>query len=386
MKLSIKIGGRTLLFAILALLAGASLTAAERPILAINEDNDHYFKFAGGLMTERDLVDYVDRIIGPGRVTDFVMCPCGQRTSYGSQVWEPIWAGLDEPDMDGRTNNIWCVNAKLLHDRGIDPYAVWLRRCRERGGVRAWLSMRMNDVHFVNVTNYFRNTTFQKTRRDLWRNPAAVPGRSPWEDMALNYAKQEVQDYAFALFRELVDRYDVDGYELDWMRFTRHLTPGRERAEAPLLTAFMRRCRAYANAAAARRGHPILLSVRVQAKFDDALDRGCDVAQWASERLVDWIIATNFFETNDFDIDLGEWRRRIGAVNPQALVLPGASDNLDRGPDGRVVSMTAGDFVCWARRMYLRGAKGLYLFNVPYLPKDVTSFVYGGGLSPERVR
>lgn len=370
----------------LALFTGWVSWAADRPILAINEDNDHYFKFDTRLMTEKDLIAYVDRIISSGQVTDFVACPCGQRTSYDSKAWEPIWAGLNEPNTGGKTNDIWCVNAKCLFDQGIDPYAIWIRRCHEKGGVRAWLSMRMNDVHFVNITNYFRNTTFQKTRRDLWRNPRAVPGKSAWEDMALNYAKQEVQDYSFALFKELVDRYDADGYELDWMRFTRHLTPGHEREEAPVLTAFMRRFRDYANAAAAKRGHPILLSVRVQTKIEEAMNRGCDVVAWASERLVDWIIATNFFETNDFDIDLKDWKRRIGAVNPQVLVLPGASDNLDRGPDNRPVPMTAGDFTCWARRMYLRGAKGLYLFNVPYLPDDVTNFIYGGGLSPKLVR
>ena len=359
---------------------GCPAAWAERPILAINEDNDHYFKLDADLMNERALVRYVDRIVGPGHVTDFVMCPCGQRTSYDSKAWEPIWAGLNEPNADGRTNDVWCVNAKRLFDRGIDPYAVWIRRCREKGGVRTWMSMRMNDVHFVSVTNYFRNTTFHRTRRDLWRNPQAVPGKSPWEDMAFNYAKREVQDYSFALFKELVDRYDADGYELDWMRFTRHLTPGREREEAPILTDFMRRCRAYADEVSAKRGRPILLSVRVQAKLDDALGRGCDVVAWADERLVDWIIATNFYETNDFDIDLEGWRRTIGRVNVQVKILPGASDNLDLGPDGRPVRMTSGDFSCWARRMYLRGAEGLYLFNVPYLPDDVTDFIYGGRL------
>ena len=364
--------------AVLAL--GCTAAWAERPILAVNEDNDHYFKLDADLMNEQALVRYVDRIVGPGHVTDFVMCPCGQRTSYDSNAWEPIWAGLNEPNADGRTNDVWCVNAKRLFDRGIDPYAVWIRRCREKGGVRTWMSMRMNDVHFVSVTNYFRNTTFHRTRRDLWRNPQAVPGKSPWEDMAFNYAKREVRDYSFALFKELVDRYDTDGYELDWMRFTRHLTPGCEREEAPVLTDFMRRCRAYADAVGAKRGRPILLSVRVQAKLGDALGRGCDVVAWADERLVDWIIATNFYETNDFDIDLEEWRRTIGKVNVQVKILPGASDNLDLGPDGRPVRMTSGDFSCWARRMYLRGAEGLYLFNVPYLPDDVTDFIYGGRL------
>ncbi|MCQ2392643.1 MAG: hypothetical protein MJ240_14640, partial [Kiritimatiellae bacterium] len=362
----------TVIFAAVAWTAGA---ASERPILAINEDNDHYFKLSREMMTKEALVAYVDRILAPGYVTDLVLCPCGQRTSYASKVWEPIWCGTNEPDHDGRTNNIWCVNAKLLDDRGIDPYVIWLGRCRAKG-VRGWLSMRMNDVHFVNITNYFRSTTFQRTRRDLWRNPAAVPGKSPWEDMALNYAKAEVQEYSFSLFRELVDRYDADGYELDWMRFTRHLTPEHEREEAPLLTAFMRRCRAYTNAAAKRRGHPILVSVRVDSKLETALARGTDAPAWAREGLVDWVIVTPFFEKNDFEIDMKGWCRALDAGKSAVKLLPGATENLDN-----TVHMTIPDFSCWARRMRLRGAEGIYLFNVPYLTDDVIDFIYGGGLS-----
>lgn len=65
------------------------------------------------------------------------------------------------------THDRWAVNAKRLFDQGIDPYEVWIGECRKRG-VEAWVSMRMNDYHFADVTNYFRNTTFCRTRRDLW--------------------------------------------------------------------------------------------------------------------------------------------------------------------------------------------------------------------------
>ena len=32
------------------------------------------------------------------------------------------------------------------------------------------MSMRMNDMHFCTISNYFRNTTFWKTRVDLRRS------------------------------------------------------------------------------------------------------------------------------------------------------------------------------------------------------------------------
>ena len=106
-------------FAVLAIVG----TGMAKPMLVINEDNDHYFKLDASLMTESALKDYAYDIFR-GPVTHFFMCPQGQRASYASKVWEPIWAGLDEPDRDGKTNNIWCVNAKKLHDAGINPYNV----------------------------------------------------------------------------------------------------------------------------------------------------------------------------------------------------------------------------------------------------------------------
>ena len=368
-------------FVVLCVIAVLSVIASTNSqfILAINEDNDHYFKLESSLMTKDSLVRYIDAIISPGAVTDFFMCPCGQRASYASKVWEPIWTGLNEPNMRGETNDIWCVNAKLLHDRGIDPYAVWIRRCREKK-VRPWMSMRMNDVHGAHIRDYFRNTTFWRTRHDLHRRPDLDKCTS-WEDFAFNYVHKEVQDYHFAMFQELVDRYDVDGYELDWMRFTLHLTPGRERSEAPVLTAFVRRCRSYLNKVGIRRRRRLLLSVRVPTRYETAREKGFDPETWAREGLIDWLIATNFFDTNDFEIDVSGWKKRLAAVNPAVRVFPGASNNLRRSLDGKsLIPMSVDDYDRWGDAMRQRGADGFYLFNVPYLPDDVRSFIYRGGL------
>ena len=83
---------------------------ADRPVLAVNEDNDHYFKKMDvSKMDKAHLVSYLDEILSPGAVTDFFMCPCGQRASFDSKAWEPIWAGLCEPNAKGETNDVWCV-------------------------------------------------------------------------------------------------------------------------------------------------------------------------------------------------------------------------------------------------------------------------------------
>ena len=88
--------------------------------------SDHFFKLDASWMSREGLVRYLDDVL-QGPVTHFVMCVNGQRASYDSKTWEPIWAGLDEPARsdtatapDG-TRDKWAVNAKILFDKGIDP-------------------------------------------------------------------------------------------------------------------------------------------------------------------------------------------------------------------------------------------------------------------------
>ena len=111
-----------------------------KPWLVINEDNDRYFKRAdlpGNIekTTAEACEQYLDTVLAGGKVTHFFMCVCGQRASYDSKAWEPIWKGLAGVEVNGSpaTNNAWCVNAKKMSDAGVDPYAIWTRRCREKG-------------------------------------------------------------------------------------------------------------------------------------------------------------------------------------------------------------------------------------------------------------
>ena len=113
-------------------------------ILAINEDNDRYFLAARrdpNLLTADGARGYFDSVAAGGAVTHFFMCVNGQRTSYDSKVWEPIWLGVNDRTENGTTNNAWCVNAKILNDRGIDIWKIWCARAREKG-ISPWISMR----------------------------------------------------------------------------------------------------------------------------------------------------------------------------------------------------------------------------------------------------
>ena len=394
---------KTTMMMLAAAAAVFDAAGAGRPWLVVNEDNDHFFKLDSSRMTRKGLEDYVDAI-AQGHVTHFFMCVSGQRASFDSKTVEPIWEGLGEPCGEGRIagdgaasgrydqSGLWAVNAKKLFDAGIDPYEVWTRRCREKG-ISPWVSMRMNDAHFVaTCTNFFRNTRFARQRRDLWR----VPNGNGWFDCALDFSHREVREYALAHLREISSRWDVDGVELDWMRWGLALRPNHERDDACLVTDFMRRARVVLDEAGKAHGRRIKLAVRVPRTPFLAKSLGFDAVEWAKEGLVDLVIATSFYQV-DRDIDVKAWTADLAAADQFVVFLPcidmviGAGST---GPEDRLMNMARYRWV--ADRFYKAGAKGLYLFNAPYLGRfsptglsnggeDTFGIICAEGLSPETI-
>ena len=249
---------------------------------------------------------------------------------------------------------------KRLHAAGLDPYAIWIRRSREQG-LSPWLSMRMNDVHNVDDPANFMHSAFWRAHPELRRVPGGAT--TPWVNHAMNYAHAPVREHQMAFVRELLERYDPDGLELDWMRFGHHLTPGREREESALLTAFVREVRILTVRRAAQRGHPILLGVRVPSHPDAAAGLGLDAIAWAHDSLVDLIVPCPFFSTSDFDIPVELWRERLGALTARVVLAPGLEHNARAWPAGKTVANDLAAARGFAASAWHRGADSLYLFN-----------------------
>ncbi len=343
------------------------LCAAPRPVaaetpapgLVINEDNSHFFGTRRPeQMTVEGLNAFVDQYAGT-RVTHLFLNPNAMRASFRSGTRDAIWdegtqtmPGADEPG--GR----WPANARLLHERGLDPYAVWIARAREKG-ITPWLSMRMNDVHCVDEPDNFMHSSFWVGHPEFRR----VPGGAGWTDRALDYGRPEVREHALAFVRELLDRYDPDGLELDWMRFGWHFAPGREAEGAELLCAFLREARALTTEASARRGHPVRLGARVPADPDAARGLGMDGVRWAKEGLIDMLVPCPFWTTSDFDIPVEAWRAQMGGAAENVVLAPGLEFNIRAWPGGGALANDLESVRGFAASSFHRGADQIYLFN-----------------------
>ena len=342
--------------------------------IVLNEDNDHYFKLEPEMMDVPHLEAYVDRLARGGKVTHIFFCPTGQRASFDSKVWEPIWTGLQEyPE-----NEIWHLflrwskNAKALHDKGIDPYKVWIDRCRKRG-ISPWLTPRMNDCHdgAADLSKPYRSITLWRQRKDL----RCYPGydKPSWGHHHFNYEHKEVRDSALAMLAELFERYDFDGIEIDggiWFP--------KERAQecASLMDEFFREIKKMAMQWEKKRGHRILIAAKIAHEPNLCRRLGCDVSKWVRQGIVDWVVCPNAYE-----VPVEKWRSEFGE-RKDAKVLCGLNYAYHPGRNLPRSLITGDMYRGWADACWGRGADGLYLHNLQYHPVEQAE-IADKGLSKE---
>ena len=373
--------------AVLAVVAGCGPAAKKlaspgaaaipaKPILVFNEDDSHMLR----KMPAAKYAEYFDSVCR-GAVTHFFMCPNAMRSNIPSQSLEPVWKALEEPWKKPG----WAPTAKWLNDNGIDPYAIWSGRAREKG-VSPWLTMRMNDIHSPTDPSFCSLSTTWRTMPETRRVPGYTGG--DWHKYAFDYAHEIVRKEHIGYIRELLEKYDVDGLELDWMRFPYHLAPGREKEDAHYLTEVVREARKAADKASKRLGHPVKIGCRVTTAYGAALALGTDPVLWAKEGLIDWLVVCNFFGTVDFNMDYADWKKRIQAVNPAVTIVPGLDSGVvkDYGGSGRQL-LTLEEYRGWLDAQYSQGAPGVYLFNPFHFAE--TSMVWNamldGGFAPDAV-
>lgn len=114
---------------------------------------------------------------------------------------------------------------------GGDIVQRFIDHCRATGQA-AFISLRMNDAHHkefvdpkhgdkpgssigMSVTRWYADHPEHRIK----------PGSLRGADLVLNWAEPEVRAQKLAMLRELIDNYDLDGLELDFLRFYSYFRP-----------------------------------------------------------------------------------------------------------------------------------------------------------------
>lgn len=356
-------------------LSVALLSALTVPALASaggwvieNEDNDHYFYSGEKGATKEALEAYADSLLEGNHVTHIFWCVNGQRPNFDSKVWDPIWKALEDPKVQwGYCSKEWPTCAKTLFDAGIDPYRVWIDRTRAKGA-SPWVSMRMNDNHDGWLEHGARVCQWYKDHPQFRIIPGFKGGQ--WGPYALDFSHPEVRDYTFALFEEIVNRYaDADGIEMDFLRASDYFKDEEAVTNAPIMTAFIARCRAAADAVGKKRGRPYQVAIRLPISIEETLKVGFDAVEIARRGLCDVIIVCNQSRNfSDWEVPFEDWKAKIGAVNPKIRLVAGTT----------AWSHDPASLKGWTSVMRDRGAEDFYVFNLQWATEALKKAVHPG--------
>ncbi len=336
-----------------------------------NQDDSEFCATRRPDQVSGEAVDaWVDGLAEAG-VGTLITCVGAMTTNYASRVWEPRWARYDPAGPDdqpvlrhlppGRIAGTrrWLESERRLAELGINFHARAAARARQRG-VSPWVSVRMNDLHDCDLEDSPLLSTFYKSQRGQLRVPYRT---ASWPDRALDWTRADVRDHYLALIRELLHdlALDLDGLELDWMRFGYHFPIGREAEGGRLLTTWLADVRAECARAASRLGHPVRLGVRVPSTPETARQLGLDGAGWARAGLIDLLVVTPFWATCEFAMPVRTWQMLLAGTG--VPLAGGLEIRYQPHPGAKAPMMTPELAAGAATAVLSEGADFVYLFN-----------------------
>lgn len=243
-----------------------------------------------------------------------------QRTAAltGSQVDTLFYCTTDAFGITKRPSKVWQLfDSKAgtyqrnrtveLAAAGVDVLRVMVefghKNCME-----VFANIRMNDVHDGgrapdNLTR-FKDNQFKAAHPDyLVGKKERQPRTGAWS--AVNFALPEVREHLFRYLEESCREYNIDGLALDFFRhpcFFKSTFNGKPctDAERAAMSELMQRVRGMMREVGAKRGRPLLLSVRVPDSAAYCRDIGLDVEHWLREGWLDLLVVTSYFQITDW--------------------------------------------------------------------------------------
>ncbi len=250
---------------------------------------------------------------------------------------------------------------------GGDIVQCFINRCRARGQA-AFVSFRMNDAHHkeyadprlgqkpgssigMSVTRFY-------TEHPEYR---IKPGSLRGADLVQNFAEPAVREQKLLLIRELCENYDLDGLELDFLRFYSYFrpdaTPEQRRA---IMTGFVREVRKLL-------GSRRWLCARVPC-YLTALDAlGLDLKEIIAAGLDMVNASAHYFTTQQHDLAAIREQTKGAALYFELCHTIWKGDKVQVGYDVFPFRRaTREQLQTSAHLAYARGADGISLFNFAY--------------------
>ena len=234
---------------------------------------------------------------------------------------------------------------------GTDIVGLVLEATRRRG-LEVFFSHRMNGSD--NDLGPFARIPMKAQHPEwMFRTPWCThPDNGYW-----NFALPQVHEYVLQSLREVAEKWDFDGMELDFARSGAVFPAGEGWVNRDRLTGFVRRVRDLLLEIELARGRPLLLAARVPENLVGCHFDGLDVEQWAREGLVDLFV----LGVRSFEADLPAFRRITAGGSIK--LYPSIDDHhASDGYQNPGIEVFRGVASSWWRQ----GADGVHTFNFNY--------------------
>jgi len=283
-------------------LSAAHVAAASRRRRIVMHEDGNMPIEAMGMPIDEWLALRFEHVDMPGSQIDAVWWDVGMAEDSYAVVRSDILPPADIPGL-----NRW-------RDQGVDWIAEFVRATRSRGLECFW-HHRVCPVDPPQPYGNVRRPHEHPSRRN-WLKAKHPDWVIPcwWPQGLWNLANADCRAHKVAVLRELVTRYEFDGFQLDFARHTPCLPPGQEWQLRGEVTEFVRAVRTMTLEVEERAGRPVLLAARAPENETGCRADGFDVQAWAAEGLVDAFTLGG--RTIDLDV---AWYRSFTDATPIRL-------------------------------------------------------------------
>ena len=262
--------------------------------------------------------------------------------------------------------------AKVLHEQQLD-YFQWIIDFCRKNSMEIFFSFRFNDTHDVKHTPEKPSIFFSKFKDEnrhllFGRDHTKSPRNGWWS--SLDFSHAEVRARQVALTKAVLEKYDVDGIDLDFSRYLRifRRTAAGEKAseeELEMMTALIRDIRKTIDDAGKRKGKAILLSIVLPDDAELCRNLGYDVEKWFRENLIDIWQQSDGFQLGSIKNNV-EKAHRYGVKYYAFAGSPYPYGKLEKGSLMNRSSVSA--YSGRLSNAICGGADGIYLYNISSEP------------------
>lgn len=237
-----------------------------------------------------------------------------------------------------------------------------------KNGLESIWTLRMNDIHDAWTAEFLPDWK----RHDPTRVMSALAAAKDFKDRRrlwslVDFEHSDVQPRLVEVVQEVLQNYDVDGIELDFMRAPFYFRTGYQgqpatEAQVGVLTRLVQVIRQLVLQESEKQGKPLLLTARVPSTVALCRRIGIDIESWLGEQMLDTMSLGGGYIT--FDVPVVELIKLGHQHHMPVYPCLSQSGLMQRPPRGASIKQPPEAWFGAAARLWADGADGIYSFNL----------------------